>query len=168
VTTYALEPSIFNNIGVSGTITTDGLQGALGFGDITDWSISFMTGLVLTPQNSTLVGLLSSPDLTAGADGLHWNFADPNTQVVEFLSSTPNTNSWFVITDRYYDNPLVFRAQDGYYLATSVPWNGMTTSDLIAVTVPEPAIWALLLLGFMLMGFLTHGRRKEIATSTMG
>jgi hypothetical protein len=34
--------------------------------------------------------------------------------------------------------------------------------------VPEPSIWALLLLGFCGLGFMTYRRRKEIATSAMG
>jgi hypothetical protein len=37
-----------------------------------------------------------------------------------------------------------------------------------AAGVPEPATWVMMLLGFCGLGFMTHARRKEIATPAIG
>jgi hypothetical protein len=192
-TVYDLTPELLA-IGASGTITTDAKTGVLSPSDIIDWNITLQypgpagigNDFTLTPSNS-YVATEFTTDLTADAAGLHWAFGTHDQQVfdIQVLSIPPSCNCSFFATTDYvravgmnYSLPEVLPSD---LIAARVHGPAAHLNDLAsdvadpaagvldpAAGVPEPATWALLLLGFCGLGFITHGRRTEIATSAMG
>jgi hypothetical protein len=74
------------NLGVTGTITTNGDTGTLGPSDILDWSITLPDGYVIDPSDGHLA--LGGDDLTATPHGLNFNFADTTTNSALLIYST--------------------------------------------------------------------------------
>jgi hypothetical protein len=157
---YDLTPEL-NAIGASGTITTDGERGVLSASDIIDWSIllhppslpsdNTRYDFTFTPINSYLAANLLGSSLTADPAGLHWNFgANDEGEIfnIQVRASSFGCSTCVIALEAYGSPPLIVFSGIGY-------WN----------SAPAPA---LLLLGFCGLGFMTHGRRKEIATSTSG
>jgi hypothetical protein len=138
--------------GATGTIVTDGTMGDLVPSNILDWSITIFDHygnfFDLNTGNS-YIGYTFGPDLVADAAGLHWNFTARDGEVFDIQTSsnaqcscylTLQTNAGIGQTIAIYDSKEF-----------SLVFNNNLPSSLIATPVPEPATWALMLLGFVVM-----------------
>jgi hypothetical protein len=167
--TYSLD---FSQIGLEGTIMTDGTQGALVPNDITNWNLTFHVpdwtrtdyDVTFTPANS-YIGYPFGGDLTADAAGLHWNFSANDLNIFEMQPiSSATCNCFFAFKTRYVDNPQVIAVNGPNFELSSV----MPETNLIAASVPEPATWAMLLLGFAGLAVLQRNRRCIIRAPMQG
>ena len=113
----------------------------------------------MTPANTYLAANLLGSDLTADAAGLHWNFGANDHHEFDFhpISEPPSCNCYMVLQD-YINDPNDLIVVGRNFQLTSTP----PSSDLIAASVPEPATWAMMLLGFAGLGFVFRRRRAAI------
>lgn len=139
--------------GATGSITTDDTLGVLSTANVTDWSLLLDDGLTTSlldgPSNSALV--VQGQDFTATSTGLFFNFdsiglvlfRDPNlAPAVQFLCFTGNRTC--------------ATTRNGIEVSTTGRGNVQISPQQgvvqIATIVPEPATWALMMLGFGAVG----------------
>lgn len=168
---------------VTGTITTDGAIGVLSASDFTAWNL-LLTGaggatFVLTNGSSGVeVGNISdpfnpnagTPDLTADAQNIYFNFDGLDGGYLGF-QTLPLYGG-----QNYWCNASLGNNFDCATGKTVVPVNAFDPSTQTALAsgnqiiasvaggaVPEPAGWAMMLLGFGGLGALIRGRRRPVS-----
>lgn len=168
------EPSPLSDT-ITGSITTDGTIGFLQTNNIVSYNLQLTDNLNssysidLTPSNSTILEDTGN-GLSASATGLSFAFGTPGA-LFGIQANSPGAYSGY----HYF----CFQASGGpcangetivpdYYSVDGVLASGLTTTiPLNPVTggVPEPATWALLLLGFAGIGFAGYrqGRVAKLA-----
>jgi PEP-CTERM motif len=152
---------------VVGQITTDGQVGTLGAVDIVDFNLVMSIGsasTTLTP-NTSFVGVAGS-NLTATSSGLFYNFSSVDSTAYFYVS---NGNQFTCFND------LGLACLGGYASAIvlytdandSVSVSGISESGNfefgVVAGVPEPSTWAMMLLGFAGIGFVTYRRKSKLA-----
>jgi hypothetical protein len=151
---------------LSGTITTDGTIGALQSSDILSYNLELTDNLRpgydvdLTPANSGIVEDFGN-GLTASATGLSFNFSDADA-----VFAIQGTTYGFFSGYQYF----CLQATSGPCVAgeTIVPYyysvDGVSATGLTGTLplngVPEPATWAMMLLGFCGLGAVMRSRRR--------
>jgi hypothetical protein len=156
---------------VTGTITTDGTLGVLQSSDIVSYNLQLNDNLRpaydvdLTPANSGIVADIGN-GLSASATRLSFDFSDAGA-VFLIQGTTHGFYSGF----QY----LCFQATTGpcvagetivpdYYAVDGVSATGLS-GTLPLSGVPEPATWALMLLGFTGLGFATYRRARQTTSA---
>lgn len=152
---------------VVGTITTDGTIGVIQTGNILGWDLhlndNIRPGLdfELTPVNSG-IWFDTGNGLSASATTLSFNFSAPNAVFIIQGTNPHGFSSGY--------NYFCFQASSGPCVQgeTIVPdyyaVDGVSATGFSGVTplngAPEPATWAMLLLGFGGLGAVMRTRRR--------
>jgi hypothetical protein len=130
---------------------------------------SFFT--VVTPTPSTSFDTVGNGQLTAMnfvIDGMTFNLANSTSAGVGFNNTGPNTPE--VINNISYTGQnaaFVFQLSTGGFgynfsdSANSALNSSGTITATVAPAVPEPATWAMMILGFAGIGAVTYRRRKS-------
>ena len=174
-------PSCSSFGSLTGTITTDGTIGAgLGPSIITGWNLVLNDGtnvVNLTSGNSFITSNFTNL-FSATSSELNFNFsANPNQELIEFTSSSNGSQlaELFSATLGNSSNQpggvgiwtgsighpdlglfVAYKAEETQPFATGgIP-------DAVAA-VPEPSIWAMMLLGFAGIGFTVYRRKSKPA-----
>jgi PEP-CTERM motif len=150
---------------VFGTVTTDGMIGALKASDFTSWNLTLQgngASFVLTQANSVTWG--SDTGVQATASNISFDFGNPTA----FLVFQDGVSSG----SRYWCNSGGLTAclsgksdVPEYYLSLSaqiVPAEGNQIIATVAA-VPEPSTWAMMILGFAGVGFMVYRRKSKPA-----
>jgi hypothetical protein len=153
---------------VSGTITTNGDLGVLTQTDIVGWNLTldgFNQSLLLTEANSTM--FFQGPNLVATSSALLFDYSLPGSTYLTFVSvpnDLPTTGliDWGAIfgNGRLHLSSGSNGGPPGTFLNEIVSRTGVQE---IATAVPEPSTWAMMLLGFAGVGYMTYRRRKVAA-----
>jgi PEP-CTERM motif len=153
-TTYDLIPTTVGGIPITGSITTDGSLGVLSSSDITAYSIS-LDEIALTNSNSTLH--LAGSGLSATETDLTFDFLSTPGSLPNFVIRTNSFLLEYLGSSTGGDIFVTFGAQ--------MEQLAEPNSALIAevASVPEPATWAMMLLGFAGLGFMSYRRKARPA-----
>lgn len=152
----------------TGAITTDGTIGALAQSNITNFAITVTDtsgSFTLNPADSNLYnGAVFGSNLTATSSGLFFDYGSGagaflaaaivggSGVEVYCVATGPVSctgvlnNESIVVNTNFYQGP---------------PQSGVV--QIAAAAVPEPSAWALAITGFMGLGGLLRGRRKQDA-----
>jgi hypothetical protein len=170
-----------SGVPINGTITTDGVLGTLSASDITSWQINQTLDTVhflsfLNPTNSAVS--LTGGALSETATTLDFNFSDTTASLLNFAS--PNFPGGGGLSLQFCDaagslctNQVPVTVSSFELLVLVAPGTGSTSSGAAlsgpveigaaVPTVPEPSTWAMLLLGFLGIGFMAYRRRSKPA-----
>lgn len=156
------------------SITTDGTIGALSSANIVDWTIEVMDGSGSTfifqgPLSGNNSGVSSGgSQLSATATDLIFDFDFPTEDgaYLLFMASTAVGQGYCLQLNRCFDfdGPA-----EGFNLGTnglqrSARSGAFSLGSVAAVSaVPEPSSWAMVILGFGMMGGAMRSRRQKIA-----
>ncbi len=146
----------------SGTITTDNTLGVLSTSNITGFNITINDGsntFLLTNANGQ--ALISGSALTATANGLFFNFdlSDTNFALFQNPYTSSGINYFCLQTTGCYGPFLPgvgLRLQDAQQ--TNTLQGNVQFATLATGAVPEPATWALMLVGFGAVGYAMRRR----------
>jgi len=149
---------------VTGTLETDGLIGTLGTGDFVHWNLLLTGGggvtYNLVDGDSSV--LVSGSDLSATATDIVFNFSgDASSYFLVQHTLFSGMNYWCnaaALGTCYQGKSDV----PGSIFDASAQVEPAVGLQVIASTVPEPATWALMLLGFAGMGFAAIRRVKAV------
>ena len=160
--TYLLNYTIGSG-NVTGSITTDGVLGSLSASDISAFDLLLNDGVgTFDITNSNAAVGISGNTLTATSTGLSFNFSGsgyalfqaPNLGssmtffCLEAGSACTGTNSGSTV-----DVHSVFPGQH-------ISQEGTVQFASVKSAVPEPATWAMMLMGFGAIGFAMRRRQK--------
>jgi hypothetical protein len=166
--TYSVNLSSGAN-SVMGTIATDGSLGALAAANVIDWNLSYNVGtgpILLTGplgggNSSFRIHLPAPTTLTATSTALSFDFAQTEYNFVRFeLNGDSNVFLEFNNMGLLYTGIVLGNEGVGIGFETITP---ATNVIGIASAVPEPSTWAMMILGFAGVGFMTYRRRKNAA-----
>lgn len=153
-----------------GTITTDGATGkALKSSDIVGWNLIATQGssVDLTNKNSSL--LLLGSDLTATSTGLFFNFTSQKTSAFSFVQTIRGDIS-AVCFDNAAANcggnasSITISTNGQPLLVQSIYESGNSEIGAVAA-VPELSTWAMIILGFCGLGFMSYRRQQTGGSS---
>jgi hypothetical protein len=150
---------------IIGTITTDGTLGVLQSSNILNYNLQLNDNLRpafdvdLTPANSGIVEDIGN-GLSASATGLSFDFSDADA-----VFAIQGTTFGFFSGHQYFclqatDGPCVAGETivPDYFAVDGVSATGL--SGALPLSVPEPAAWTMMLLGFGGLGALMRSRRR--------
>jgi PEP-CTERM motif len=168
---------------ISGTITTDGNTGPLSAADITSWNINQSADTVhfqanLNPLNSVLT--FTGSALSATAAQLLFDFGGSTNSLVEFAPSNFFTGGGGIsfqmcdstgtcldqnLTQSHSSILMAFIAPGCCSTSDGAGESGVVQIGAASVTpgVPEPATWAMMLLGFAGLGFAFRRSRRKVS-----
>jgi hypothetical protein len=144
---------------VVGTITTDGATGTIDPSDFIAWDLT-LTGVGATTtitNNDTGAAVWGQgADITADASQVSFNFSGSDSGFLVFQDGIMSGNTYWcvdstsdtctaseaVVPQRYTDSSAQFATLSGVQVIASA-----------AGAAPEPATWALMLLGFVGLGY---------------
>jgi hypothetical protein len=159
-----------SSLTVSGTITTDGELGVLTSADIVAWNLAldgFGSPKLFTEANSRLN--FSGPNLLATSTELLFDYSLSGFTYVSFVSVPSNLPSSGAVQWVGNFGSGFLNLQSGYRGGPSGTFinefsfgSGMHE---IATAVPEPSTWAMMLLGFVGIGFITCRSRNQAAVA---
>jgi hypothetical protein len=160
-TVYTIEGQDVPPGTVSGTITTDGALGALTLADITS------TDLTVSDSSNTValngVSELSGSSLTATSTGLFFDYSGIDNNYYAVFDSA-GTSAYCIATGEptcfFILNNEVIEVANAVYQG---PVESGEVQIATASAVPEPATWALMLVGFGTLGGIAHRRRAMTA-----
>jgi hypothetical protein len=177
---------------ITGTITTDGTIGALGLGNITNWSVTENdsgTGTITFSKGDTGASLnILGNDLTASLSSISFHFEDFTNAadfVFLFVTGFANNDKFEGLT--YTECNIVsscsldqgalsgtltssgggstYSAGNEYSTPQVIATVASGSCDLDAVcatTTPLPSTWLMLIAGFVGLGFLVYRSTKII------
>lgn len=155
---------------VTGTITTNGKIGVLAQDDVTDYSLSFFRDGVSTGTADSSVFVqreIAGSALTASASDLFFDYSGEPGSGFYFASEgfanyfCSNTNAFGC--GNGVNNTLTISTS----LNESIIRSGVQSINNAVVTaaVPEPATWAMMLVGFGGIGFAMRRRKRHVTTT---
>lgn len=150
---------------LSGTITTDGMTGALSFAHLTAYNLTATKGTTTSSCVSTSCGLGGRSGFSGSATQLTWDFdASPQPETVFTLPT-----GGFICFGP--SNGLCAFGNQGNVAAYSTNVNTAQTFTGVQVlgsvaaggAVPEPASWAMMIVGFGMVGAGLRYRPRRMA-----
>jgi hypothetical protein len=166
--TYSVDLSS-GGYSVVGTIATDGHLGSLAISNVVDWNLSYDVGTgpvlltgPLSGGNSNFQMHLPAPTtLSATTTELNFDFAQTDYNFVRFeLNSDSDLFLEFNNMGLLYPGIILGKLGPGTGFETITP---STNVIGVASAVPEPTTWAMMILGFAGIGYMTYRRRKVAA-----
>jgi len=150
---------------VVGTITTDGNTGTLGASDITAWNLNLNgVGATLNLTNLNSGVFVTGGDVSATTHDLYFNFSGTPGDYLLFQVSFGDGYQYYCDAVSYtvcYEGATV---TPQYVLDASEQNMPESGNQIIGVAgTPEPAAWALMLLGFCGLGAALRSRRTAAA-----
>lgn len=129
------------------SITTDSTIGTLTDSNITAWNV-FITDGVTTDSYSNLFGhlFIGGTSLSATATDLLFNYSLSGVNYVTFYNPSYSNYMDFQTNDGFSDRSTI-RLGGGTSFAAQAGQQVIASVDQISA-VPEPGIWAMMLLGF--------------------
>jgi hypothetical protein len=163
--------------GVVGSITTDGNMGTLTQSDIVSWSLTVYGGgasYLLNPGDSVVFNYGTngfygpqSADLTATSTNLYFNYSGSDAGYFGFQSGAEYAGAhyWCNATqNQTFDCATGASAVPVLYSDPTSQYDTSRVGNLvIGSTVPEPAGWAMLILGMGLVGVAKRRRTTPVA-----
>lgn len=156
---------------VTGTITTDGSTGVIGAGNITAWNLNVAgngASTVLNNGNSNVFG--SGGALSATLTQLSFNFSDSIPSYLLFQVNYSSGTQYFCAASTPFSSTPCYQGLSAVpvsYNDPSAQYSGqgsegfLSGSYTIGTAVPEPATWAMMLVGFGMIGFGLRSRRRQ-------
>jgi len=160
-TVYTLSGQGIGSATATGTITTDGTLGVLTQANITGVNITVADGGGSAAVDSFTT--LSGTDLTATASGLFFDYGGGSSEY--FVTFSSDTTSAYCIAT---GSPTCSGVPDSEVIeVNSVIHQGPSlagsTVEIATAGVPEPATWAMVLVGFGLAGAAMRRRTALVA-----
>lgn len=157
------------SVGSSGSytlsLTTDGTFGSLNSGNITDFSINISDvggSLTLTPGNA---GFLIGGGLSATDTGLFFDYSSGGYAL--FQNPSPGSGQNFLCFASLicggYSGATNLLVGSDYSTVSTTAYQGTVQIGSVNGAVPEPATWAMMLLGFGGIGLAVRRRNPVLA-----
>jgi hypothetical protein len=158
------------NFDVTGQLTTNAANAVTGItGTVTSptslSNVGSITGLLTAPGTPPNQGLYTSP-----VTGNAWNYNDvlfptgPGPLVdnngILFAFGTNNVGNIYTVGNTYY---FSVDAPQSLYNPGDLVLSGGITPEGMTAAVPEPSTWAMMVLGFLGIGFLAYRRNEKPA-----
>jgi hypothetical protein len=160
-TTYVLNRTVAGGTAV-GTITTDGTVGVLDVANITDFDITVTTtgaGNIVKAGKARFIG--AGRALIADATGLSFDFSVAGTAFALFYLN--NRTFYCLQTNGCFDSLGPAETVASNLLRMRAAQSGRLRFAAVAgATVPEPASWAMMIVGFGLIGRAVRRDRRGI------
>jgi hypothetical protein len=158
---------------ISGTITTDGTIGVLQSNNILGWNLQLIDNLRptyssnLTPANSG-IWFDTGNGLTASATGLSFDFSDADAVFIIQGTTHGFSSGYQYFCLQATTGPCIAGETivPYYYGLDGVLATGLTGPVPLSPAVPEPATWAMMLLGFAGVGMAAHRRARQMASES--
>lgn len=154
------------------SVTTDGATGALSTSDITDWLITISDShgtFTLTPLDSQVQ--IGGSALSATPTDLTFDFAGSGYAL--FQNPAIGSSANFLcfagqVCGNYSDAINLLVGTDFPAGVSTSPMSGsVIIASAISGAVPEPATWAMMLVGFGAVGFAMRKRKSAIALAQL-
>ena len=169
VTTYEVSRTVGASSTVTGFIETDGTIGVLNTSDILNWNLMLNNGTntfdLLGPlSGSNSVEQVVGADLSATATQLLFDFSGGDGYMI-FQAPTVGSgfNFWCAQGGTSFQcssEPPGGTEIVNVFPVTSNQFTELSGTIALGTAVPEPASWALLILGFAGVGFAAYRRSK--------
>jgi PEP-CTERM motif len=158
---------------VVGTITTDGATGTITFSDFTAWDLVLTgVGATATITNNDVGAAVwgEGLDITADATHVFFNFSASDGGFLIFQDDKMSGNTYWCVDSTSIActaNEAVVPQSFGDPSAQAATLSGNQAIASTAGAVPEPATWALMLLGFAGLGYagFRQSRTRVAATA---
>ena len=151
---------------IIGTITTDGVIGAVQSSDVLGWNLQINDNLRpgydidLTPANSG-IWYDTGNGLTATATSLSFNFSNPGAVFIIQGTTYGFSSGYQYFCLQATGGPCIQGETivPDYYAVDGVSATGL--SGTVPLGAPEPSAWALMLLAFSGLGAALRSRRRR-------
>jgi hypothetical protein len=151
---------------VVGTIQTDGAIGTLGASDITAWDLHLNgVGATFEITNSNSAVFLRGDDVTASASDLFFNYSGTDNGLLLFQQGLFSGNFYYcdsTASDECFQGATV---TPGFVFDGTAQNVALSGNQIIGTAVPEPATWAMVLVGFGGLGVAMRARRRQAAAT---
>jgi hypothetical protein len=148
---------------VTGTITTDGVLGALGSGDFVSWDLTLNDGTTTATLTNLNSILFINGNVTAAATALQFDF-NGDGELMNFFSSSACSTEWSFETTGSGTGCNGTSGNEEGVLASGTLQASPESGEVTFATaggVPEPATWVAMLLGFVGLGAAMRSSRRK-------
>ena len=164
-TTYIVNETVAGG-SLTGTITTDDTLGILSAANITGYALNIANGgMSGTIDPFTTFAFVDGNALTATGTGLFFDFGGTSSDVFAFFGTPGPLGVCFQVSDFCFTGSSVISLQFGDGTQITGPRTGnYQFASAVAGAIPEPAIWAMMIAGFGVIGFGLRRRQSRKVT----
>jgi hypothetical protein len=154
---------------VIGTITTDGATGTISPSDFVAWGLQ-LVGLnvttIITNNDPGAVVWGGGADITADASHVYFNFSGSDNGFLVLQDGKSSGNTYWCLNSTNGGCLQSESVVPQNFMDASAQFATLSGNQIIASTaVPEPATWALMLLGFAGLGYASFRQRRTGAAA---